>query len=141
MIRDFINRWRHSKGYGVHSPLGFRIVTECVRPPRGYAFYIDDVLDAKYSGMPDEKRFARISLRLENLIYPAPLTHVADKADLAQLVPAIRKEKEYTLIMPFPITESEIERLIPAATLIISGRKFTIIARRIGMDRVSYPVL
>ena len=33
-------RWRHSKGYGVHSPYAFSIVESCIRPgPYGYYGY------------------------------------------------------------------------------------------------------
>lgn len=34
-------RWRHTRGFGVHSPFAYRLVTEVVRPPRGYAYYAE----------------------------------------------------------------------------------------------------
>lgn len=32
-------RWRHSRGYGVHSPFAYNLVKTAVRPPRGYGYY------------------------------------------------------------------------------------------------------
>lgn len=141
MIRDLFLRWRRSKGYGIHSPLAFRIVTECVRPPRGYAFYADDLIDAKYSGFPSEKRFARMYVRLANLVYPGIVRQVADKSELLRIAGTMADREEYTLVMPFGIEASEADAILPDATLLIRGRKFTIVARRRAMARVSYEVL
>lgn len=38
-ISDSYKRWRHSRGYGVHSPFGYRIVTEAIRPHSRYGWY------------------------------------------------------------------------------------------------------
>lgn len=32
-------RWRHTRGFGVHSPFAYRMVKSVIRPARGYAFY------------------------------------------------------------------------------------------------------
>ncbi len=32
-------RWRHGRGYGVHSPYAFRMVCDVLRLPRGYAYH------------------------------------------------------------------------------------------------------
>lgn len=37
-------RWRHSRGYGVHSPYAYKIVTEVLQSPRGYAYYGYEIL-------------------------------------------------------------------------------------------------
>lgn len=34
-------RWRHTRGFGVHSPFAYRMVKEVVSPPRGYAYYAE----------------------------------------------------------------------------------------------------
>lgn len=141
MSDNIFIRWRHSKGYGVHSPLAFRIVTECVRPPRGYAFYADDIIDAKFNGQPREKRHERMKLRLSNLIHPLKLTNVADPDLLRKLAPGLAKREEYTILLKFRLDEATILTLLPDTTLIISGLRFTIIARRPGMARVAYEVL
>lgn len=141
MSDNIFTRWRHSKGYGVHSPLAFRIVTECVRPPRGYAFYADDLIDAKFNGLPDKKRYERMKIRLANLIYPSHLTCIDNPARLEALAPKIADKEEYTLLLNFKVDDMATLALLPHTTLIISGRRFTILARRAGMALVAYPVL
>lgn len=42
--------WRHTKGYGVHSPYAYMLVTEILSLPRGYAYYDEDSLPV--SAMP-----------------------------------------------------------------------------------------
>ena len=41
---DVYKRWRHSRGFGVHSPYAFRFVTDVVRPG-SYGFYAYDKLE------------------------------------------------------------------------------------------------
>ena len=43
-------RWRHSHGYGVHSPFAYRFVEQAVRPGRGYSFYGYADIDASLTG-------------------------------------------------------------------------------------------
>lgn len=39
--------WRHRKGYGVHSPYGYMLVTEILSLPKGYAYYDEALLRPK----------------------------------------------------------------------------------------------
>ena len=43
-LSERFKRWRASKGYGVHSPLAFRIVKTVVRPGREYSYYGEERL-------------------------------------------------------------------------------------------------
>lgn len=36
-----LTRWRHSHGFGVHSPFAYRIITDAIRLKKEYAFYGD----------------------------------------------------------------------------------------------------
>lgn len=38
-------RWRHTRGYGVHSPFAYSVVERVVRRPRNYAFYAYEEID------------------------------------------------------------------------------------------------
>ncbi|MCH5236716.1 MAG: hypothetical protein J1E95_02830 [Muribaculaceae bacterium] len=51
--------WRHSKGYGVHSPFAFRMVNDVISPgPYGYYGYKEiDRLCSKGSFKPDRMKF------------------------------------------------------------------------------------
>lgn len=66
-------RWRASKGYGIHSPLGFRIVKRVVRPDRSYWYYGEErlALAATYRTSPELLRRSRLLLRLTAEIQPA----------------------------------------------------------------------
>lgn len=69
-IAEAYRRWRHGRGYGVHSPFAYELVKQVVRPERGYAYYgygaIDDALMnlPRHERMRHMKRHARILLRL-----------------------------------------------------------------------------
>ena len=86
LISDFFDsykRWRHSKGYGVHSPYAFRMVKDVVRPGNyGYYGYdlIDAVLGSKNSSPELKLKELRLLLRLlvflhsKRLLAIGPLT-------------------------------------------------------------------
>ena len=44
-LAERFNRWRATKGYGVHSPLAFRLIQRAIKPPRGIAYYGEEKLD------------------------------------------------------------------------------------------------
>jgi len=68
---DFIIRWRHTLGYGVHSPLAYRIVKECVHPNPEYAMYADDYIDSVYGAGHRKARVrAYMLVRLVNTLMP-----------------------------------------------------------------------
>lgn len=39
MILSRFKRWRHGRGFGVHSPFAFRMVEDVIRNPRGTRYY------------------------------------------------------------------------------------------------------
>lgn len=44
-LTERFHRWRATKGYGVHSPLAFRLIQRVVRPPRDVVFYGEEKLE------------------------------------------------------------------------------------------------
>lgn len=69
-IYEYINRWRHTRGYGVHSPLAYRIVKECIRPDERYGFYSDAYIDYEFRKEGKVRQNARMLIRLINLLHP-----------------------------------------------------------------------
>lgn len=66
-LADRYRRWRHSRGYGVHSPFAYRLVTEALYPVGSYAYYLEH--DARLnSSDPAESRRARALYRMINLM-------------------------------------------------------------------------
>lgn len=43
-IAEGYKRWRHTRGYGVHSPFAYRLVTHVVRPAKHYGYYAEERL-------------------------------------------------------------------------------------------------
>lgn len=54
-------RWRHTRGYGVHSPFAYRMVRRVLRQSRGYRYYIESGLTGMRRA---ERRFVRMLVRL-----------------------------------------------------------------------------
>lgn len=74
-LLERFNRWRASRGYGVHSPLAFRIVKNVVKPHRDVAYYGEEKLDFfAIDGKPaseKQRRRARLLLRFVAELQPA----------------------------------------------------------------------
>lgn len=69
-LSERIKRWRASKGYGVHSPLAFRIVKTVVRPGREYSYYGEERLSLGRE-TPLLTRRARLLLRFVAELQPS----------------------------------------------------------------------
>ena len=168
-LNDWIRRWRHARGYGVHSPLAFRLVKECIHPDRRYGFYCDSYLDFEYHEDRRGLRRARMIIRLLNLLRPK---HVwmpdADKrivTAIRMIMPKLRMAtrqecpKDTDFIISFNSREAERSwikmddmnecgmlifgkpELIPeGATLEIESKDFHILLRRPGMQKVKYEI-
>lgn len=65
MIGKAYKRWRHTRGYGVHSPFAYQMVTEVINGRRGYAYYGEEALENKLKGYDRNlRRFALKVMRL-----------------------------------------------------------------------------
>lgn len=54
---DWYLRWRHGRGFGVHSPFAFDFIRSELRPPRGYGYYL-------YEQIPQSKEYSAGTLQL-----------------------------------------------------------------------------
>lgn len=61
-LKSWWLRSRASRGYGVHSPLAFKLVGNVIRPPRNVAYYGEEKL-LGYNATTTEIRRARLLLR------------------------------------------------------------------------------
>lgn len=58
-------RWRHTRGFGVHSPLSFALLNAVVRPGHNYGYYgYTDIRHAAVNNRGGEERDAQMLLRL-----------------------------------------------------------------------------
>lgn len=68
-ISESYKRWRHAKGFGVHSPFAYRLVKTVVAPDRIYGYYGYYAIDVSLpvsgkEGYPRLQKDARLLLRL-----------------------------------------------------------------------------
>lgn len=65
-LAEAYKRWRHTRGYGVHSPFAYRMVGRVVRPPRGYLYYLESALsDAPKALRHDARLLVRLAAELD----------------------------------------------------------------------------
>lgn len=168
-IKNYIMRWRHTRGYGVHSPLAFRIVKECIRPDIRYGFYCDAYLDFEYHSDRLALRHARLIIRLLHLLRPS---HVWMPAADKRIVTAIRMimpklriatQKECPKDTDFIVSPDRkdiaalwhkmdaleecgmlafglTEETPQGATLELESRDYRLLLRRPGMQKIKYEV-
>lgn len=73
-IGERFRRWKRSRGYGVHSPLAYRLVSQVVRPPRDYSYYGEEILEMNSESEKTDTTTvaqARLLLRLVAFIQPS----------------------------------------------------------------------
>ena len=137
---SIIDRWRHTRGYGVHSPLAYRIVKECIRPDAAYGYYSDDIIDHELHDHPRARRQARLLVRLAAQLPSDSILAIGTDpllAEVAGLLPDTRAEHP-TVVVDFGSSGAE----MPAGpSLILKGRSYTIYIWREGMQPISYTLL
>lgn len=105
---DRYKRWRHSRGYGVHSPFAYKFVTDVLRPgPYGYYSYHDIEPNLKGMEIHDYKLIRKIKfvIRLANLlksrrIISACGSRLGEVASLALRLPSVEGGKENQIFSP-----------------------------------------
>lgn len=69
-IGESYKRWRHTRGYGVHSPFAFSMIESVVHPSPLYTMYGYEDIDNSMTGsqIPHSRRHARMLLRLASFL-------------------------------------------------------------------------
>lgn len=104
-------RWRHSRGFGVHSPFAYNLVKMAVSPGADYAYYgytaIDRVILAPgFRGYPHSRSDARLLLRFlvqlgsRRLILPEGLPAMLAAAEAAAVATCVYPSDGETLPTP-----------------------------------------
>lgn len=124
-------RWRHTRGFGVHSPFAFRLVTEAIHPPRGYAYYAE--LE------PEMNPLQRILYRVDNFMADVTGEHPTDNLKKWMANPAL----PLMIMSPGQEISDIIEKrmLDEGCGLLINSRRFIIAIARKEMAFVSYEIL
>lgn len=60
-------RLRHSKGFGVHSPFAFNLITTAISPPRGYGYYAYPHIDIRSHSRLEAKE-TKLLLRIADFL-------------------------------------------------------------------------
>lgn len=167
-LKLLIDRCRHRRGFGVHSPAAFMLVREIVRPIPSYRYYAEDRLDNLRLTYEELKLF-RIVIRLYGRLKPYEF-YLQEKTKLADLlakekigrrcrVLCERKGEEVLSPVPFsrllfktksghmgevkvygPLNKGHLERLREEDAVLIEGRDFTIYYRTPGLSPIHVTV-
>lgn len=100
-IEESYKRWRHSKGFGVHSPFAYNLVKMAINPASGYSYYGYHDIDTACSRLGKGAGYRRIwqdarllfrianQLRCCRLLFHAPCPDVWKSVGKALAIPAI----------------------------------------------------
>lgn len=170
-LLDFINKWRHTLGYGVHSPLAYRIIKECVHPDTRYAYYADFIIQS-HSENGDMHRQLRLIVRLINTLHlkkiwmpdcPKVIFKILKKAYPAlevSMAPTMPKNTDFIVLFSNPVKiisqlpidneefsiinfsrPDQLESIMQNQTLTLTAASFTLYIRRPSMQAVCYALL
>lgn len=124
-------RWRHTCGYGIHSPFAFRLITEAIHPSCGYCYYSE--LD------PGMSPLQRIRFRVG--IFMRSATGLAPTENLEEWMND--PSTPLMIISPGEETAARIEQRLrdEGCGLLIGSRRYIIAIARNEMAFVKYEIL
>ena len=77
-------RWRHSKGFGIHSPFAYDLIVNTLRE-HNYRYYAYSYIDNSY---PSQRKVLKLLLRLMCRLTPKSIASVGElSAPVARLAP------------------------------------------------------
>lgn len=104
MLRSYIKRWRNKRGFGVHSPFAFHLITEIIREK--YPFYNFDIIDeAVKSYCEEENRHIttnkfHILFRLINHLHSNRVLEIGTYNGLSTLSMALCGNEKVIQVLP-----------------------------------------
>lgn len=156
-ITDSYRRFRHSKGFGVHSPFAYALITEALYPSRGYMYYLESDPRLESAAPADSRRtraLYRVCLFLRNSLCPVPRIYIfgeapqsfAKAARLAGCTLVSRSDLADCLILSgnhesgliASLRQTSLPEKDAKGALILGGRTMTIAVRRSGMADIIY---
>lgn len=131
-VAGFFTRWRHARGFGIHSPFAYRLIREAIRPARGYAYYAE--LTPRL-GSPVMAMAYRIEIFLRSEHFRLRILHGPECAR-SSLYP----REALLCIDPAPEVGGELTDSLRATGkgLAIEGRRYLLLVPREDMSFVSY---
>ncbi len=134
-ILNKYRRWRHSRGFGIHSPFAYRIVKEALYPQRGYQYYAE--LTPALSDPMDAMAY-RLKVLLRSLGYGVEILRY-DREIPCRVAP----HKALLLIRPTLKKRGEMIKKLETSGkgLVIEGRKYLLIVSRDEMAFTYYDLL
>lgn len=131
MLFDLYKRWRHTRGFGVHSPFAYRLVTEGVRPARGYVYHAEL--------LPGMTPLRRIAFRLRTILRSNGYQDMVYDAAEWEADPA----QPLFLVAPTPQQTERIEHTLSnrGCGLMLHSRRYIFAIARKEMALVRYNLL
>ena len=87
-VADRYKRWRHIRGYGIHSPSAYTIIREVLRPPREYGYYAYDDLRKVVS---PHKTFSELCLIYRLIVWFHPDNIAICASDSADVLTTVAR--------------------------------------------------
>lgn len=79
-------RWRHRRGFGIHSPFAYKVVKDVIDQPCAFYGYQDIEEALEHTRRPAElRKFARLLLRLSAFLRPEKICMSRSAPDLLSL--------------------------------------------------------
>ncbi|MGL5788085.1 MAG: hypothetical protein ACRCX4_14910 [Bacteroidales bacterium] len=104
MLRSYIKRWRNKRGFGVHSPFAFHLITEIIREK--YPFYKFEIIDEAVKSYCEQEnrhittRKFHILFRLINHLHSSRVLEIGSYNGLSTLSMALCGNEKSIQVLP-----------------------------------------
>ena len=85
-ITDSYRRFRHSKGFGVHSPFAYALITEALYPSRGYMYYLESDPRLESAAPADSRRTRALYAKGALILGGRTMTIAVRRSGMADII-------------------------------------------------------